>query len=354
MHLRSPAELRAVAPRWDDLWRRSDVSVPLARAEVIAHWLEHFAPRAALHAVAVERDGRFVAALPLVASVRGGVWRLGGLPSNAWGLCGDLLLDRGPDADAALDLLVAGMNQLAWPLLRLTPVPHDTPRWQALLAAADRRRMATLCRVVGQVGQVAVQTSWSEYQQRWSGNHRRQLRKARKRAQLAGELSLEVHREFPSGRLEKLLRLGCEIEDLSWKGEAGTSILRAPRMFEWYLRQARQLADWGQLQLAFLRHGAAPIAFEYGCWAKGTYYSCKVGYDPAYSHFSPGQLLRALLLERFHTDGQTALVDYWGPLTEATAKWCTHRYSVARILIAPDRLVSRWAMASYARLRRRA
>lgn len=350
VHLRSIAELRAAARCWDALWQRSDVTVPTARAETVAQWLDRFGSKASFRAVVVECSGSFVAALPLVA--RGPRFcRVGRLPANAWGLCGDLLLDAKTDRLAALQLLVDGIAGLNWPLLSLSPVAYESDRWRALQAAARQRGMRALAAHIDRVGQVAVRTTWSEYQSHLSGNHRRHLRKARKRAELAGELTLDVHRQFTAGDLERLLRSGCKVEDLSWKGEAGTSIFRSPGMFDWYLQQASQLAEWGQLQLTFLRHRGQPIAFEYGYWAKGVYYSTKVGYDPAYAHFSPGQLLRAMLFERFHADGETTLVDFWGPLTEATAKWSTHSYPVGRIALAPDRLISRLSLAGIAAAR---
>ncbi|HEX5447261.1 MAG TPA: GNAT family N-acetyltransferase [Pirellulales bacterium] len=347
IQLRSAADLRAAAPHWDELWYRSDVSAPTARAELIAQWIDQFAPRAAFRGLAIEHGGNFVAALPLVA---GGVrpFRIGNLPANAWGLCGDLLSDPQANLQDALQPLAEGLSRLSWPLLRLAPVAYASRRWQLLLPELRQCSMTWHVTPIGEVGQVAVQANWDEYQSSWSGNHRRHLRKARKRAERAGSLTLEIHREFLPGQVERLFRLACEIEDQSWKGRAGTSIMRSPGMFDWHLRQAQRLADWGQLQLSFLRHEGKTIACEYGYRAKGTYYSAKVGYDPAYAHFSPGQLLRAMLLERFHNDGETARVDFWGPLTSATAKWSTQTYPVGRIAIAPNRTASRLMLAGVA------
>ena len=65
IHLTSVADLRAEAAAWDDLWQRSDVSLPLVRAELLAQWVEHFAPRADFHAAGRRRPvalGRRVAA----------------------------------------------------------------------------------------------------------------------------------------------------------------------------------------------------------------------------------------------------------------------------------------------------
>lgn len=360
IQLRSVAELRAAAPHWDEVWHCSDVSAPTARAELIAQWLEQFARKTPFCALAVKHRGNFVAALPLVA---GGLPRLGtaGLPANAWGLCGDLLLDGEADLERALHSLVVGLNHLPCSLLRLSPVAYESDRWCRLLAALPYGSIRSHITPIDEVGQVAVQASWDEYQSGWSANHRRQLRKARRRAEMVGDLAIEIHRELQAAQLDELFKLVCQIEDRSWKGKAGTSILRSPGMFDWHLRQARRLAGWGQLQLAFLRHRGEAIACEYGYRAKGNYYSAKVGYDPKYSHFSPGQLLRAMLLERFHSDrlqrdegidGGIKVVDFWGPLTPATAKWCTNRYRVGRITIAPDRLTSRISLAGLAAIDR--
>ncbi len=57
IHLNSIDDLRSAAPAWDDLWWRSDVALPTARAELLAQWLERFAPHRDFHAFAVEEDG---------------------------------------------------------------------------------------------------------------------------------------------------------------------------------------------------------------------------------------------------------------------------------------------------------
>ena len=66
VQLDSLADFRARAEAWDDLWRRSEATLPTLRAELTAQWIEQFAPGAKFRAVVVEHRGRPVAALPLV------------------------------------------------------------------------------------------------------------------------------------------------------------------------------------------------------------------------------------------------------------------------------------------------
>src|SRR3972149_5293608 len=93
VHLTSAAALRNAATAWDDLWWRSDVTLPTVRAELLAQWLEQFGGKAEFHALAVESGGHWVAALPLVSRRIAGVIRAGSLPCNPWLPCGDLLID---------------------------------------------------------------------------------------------------------------------------------------------------------------------------------------------------------------------------------------------------------------------
>ena len=137
----SPVALRAVAAAWDDLWQRSDVTLPTVRAGLVAQWIECFAPRARVRGLLVwEDDGsrvqgpgfreegekgrkgeeetplspspflpffpspfpatrhappatRLVAALALAGRRAKGVLPVGDLPSNYWSASGELLLD---------------------------------------------------------------------------------------------------------------------------------------------------------------------------------------------------------------------------------------------------------------------
>jgi hypothetical protein len=340
----SPSELAEATNDWDELWSRSATNSPLARPALVAHWADHFSRRTLLRAIEIRRDGNLMAVLPLIGKRYAKLFPLGCLPSNAWASCGDLLLDPTADAEVILGELVRAIDRLPWPIIQLSPLAVTAPWWQAFRLACGRYGLEMMPSLVGSVGQVEIEADWQGYRSRWSKNHRRHIEKAGRRARLAGRLTLDVHTELLPEDIERWLRVGFEIEDRSWKGEAATSVLRTPGMFNFYLEQARQLARWGQLQLTFLLHDNRPIAFEYGYRAKGTYFSHKVGYDPAYAHFSPGQLLRALLLQRFHEEAQLSLVDFCGPLTEATAKWSTRSYPVGKWLIAPRRVLSRYVL----------
>jgi CelD/BcsL family acetyltransferase involved in cellulose biosynthesis len=192
----------------------------------------------------------------------------------------------------------------------------------------------------------------ARYEAGWSKNHRRNLRKDERRLEGLGPLRLVVHQDFGADSPAELFRRAFEIEDRSWKGTAGCAVLRTPGMFEFFLRQARQLAAWGSLRLAFLEHQGCPIAFEYGWLAKGVYYSYKVGYEPSFASYGPGHLLRLRLLRALAAEPGVKLVDFHGPLTEALACWATRSYTIGRMILAPPRRGSRLLLAGLTAARR--
>ncbi len=320
---------------WNDLWQRSDCAWPTMRAEPLAQWIDTFSPRTAVRILMVEENGALLAALPLVEE-RWGPLRIGRLPGGDLCSVGDLLVDRDWQHNDAgpLAMLVKAVARLGWPMVRYDAVLPRTQRWQAFLSAAEKGDLHYLARHRGVTGVIAVRGTWQAYFAGRSRNHRRQMRVVHKRASEAGTLELRMLANPPIDQIESLLRRGFEVEDRGWKGVGGSSTLREPGAYRFFVEQAKLLAVSGHLLLTFLELSNRSIAFEYGWLSKGVYHSLKVGFDEAYRHLSPGQLLRYRMMERLFAGGEVTCVDYLGPLSDATGKWTTDTYPVSRVVMA--------------------
>lgn len=331
--LRTTDELRVAGEAWDDLWRRSDVTVPVAQADLIAHWVDHWARGATFRAIVVEHEGRFIAALPLVGGQARRVLPVGTMPANHCAWAGDLMLDPAVDAGESLAVLVEGLRRLPWSVVWIQAAPLETRRWRRLLATAEQHRLPCAWREIFRIGQIEIDHDWETYQASWSSNHRRHVRRSQARARDEGGVRAVAHRLIADDRVETFVRQAFAIESLGWKGRRGTSTSQDRRALGYYIEQARLLASRGQLQISLLEQHGRPIAFEYGWQAKGVYFSPKVGYDEAFAALSPGQLLRSRLLEQFFSDPAQRLFDFAGPLCEATEKWITGSYMIGRAAI---------------------
>ncbi|HBO42965.1 MAG TPA: hypothetical protein DD670_03330 [Planctomycetaceae bacterium] len=347
--LESIDRLRGAAEPWDDLWRRSPVTIPTVRAELIAVWLEHFAPATPFRALVVEQGdaGRLVAAIPLVQKRLGRMIRCGGLTSNYWSPNGELLLDPEADRTTALDILADGMERLPWPLLWFDMVPSDSPHWRTMVAVLRRRGMRVDIHHRWHVGRIVFSGDVEAYFASRSKNLRRSLQKDARRLEQDAPIQFHLEDHFSPDAVEARLRELFAIEDRGWKGEAGGSVLQHPLAFEFYRRQALQLAEWGDLRVARLMHGERTIAFDLGWLGGGFYHSYKVGYDPEYREFGPGHLLRERLVRTLGQGGDVRGIDFQGPKTEALAAWSTEEYPIARLVIAQRRAAGRVLWIAY-------
>ena len=339
--------LRALAPAWDRLWRASEVSLPTARAELVAQWLECFAPRRELRVLAVRRGDELAAALPLVGRRVKGVVPVGDLTWNDWSASGELLVDPAGDADSVLDLLATGIEGLSWPLVWLDFVPVEAPWWQALLRVLTRRGAHVDVHPRYRIGQVEIGGAFEPYLAQRSKNLRRSMQKDLRRLEQAGPVTFRLLSSFTPEEVDRCVGEAFEIERRSWKRSDGQTVLDAAGVFEFYCRQARQLAEWGELRLAFLDHGGRPVACEFGFTAKRVYHSLKVAYDESLRQYGPGHLLRMHLVRALHAGGDAALVDFQGPMTDALAQWSTRSYPIGRVVIASRRARSLLWFAAY-------
>ena len=347
LHLTSVDQLRAAASTWDDLWWQSDVALPTVRAELLAQWIECFKPRGGFHALVVADHKQWIAALPLVPCRVGRLIPAGGLPTNPWSPCGELLLDPTADVAAALDALLGASGELSWPLLWLNETAPEAPRWQALLRACRRAGMAAGYHERYRVGRVPINQPWDIYRKNLPKNHRQAMQRALRRLECEGDVRFEMRSRLMVEEVEPWLQTAFELEERGWKGAAGSSVLRSPGMFRFFVRHAEQLARWGQLETAALRLDGRLLAFVYGFRAKGVYFAHKISYDPDFSAFSPGQLLFHHIFKQLHGQREVRALDFMGPLNQSLSRWRPETYGIGRIALAPRRGIGRAAMYAY-------
>jgi CelD/BcsL family acetyltransferase involved in cellulose biosynthesis len=347
----SADEFRAYSAEWDDLWSRSSTTVPLARAAFVAHWIDAFSPHQPIRAVAVEHDGRFVAAIPLIEERIKRVLPVLKLPTNHWASNGDLLLDQSTlaaqEQDRALDMLAAALNKRTRPLFWFDRVAYDEPHWLRFQEALRRAGRLVSRRAAYRTAQIEIGDDFEAYEAKLSASHRRNCRSRAKALERAGGLNDLVCADGEPAQIDELVRRGFEVEDRSWKGAAGTSVLKAPGMLEFYQEEARLAAEMGHLDLSFLEHQGRPIAFAYTFQAKGTYFEVKLGYDDEFKKSGPGHLLLQRKLRRLFADPQAKLLDCRGPLIPWIRNWTDRSYEVGRLVAAPSGLLGRTLFKAY-------
>jgi CelD/BcsL family acetyltransferase involved in cellulose biosynthesis len=197
-------------------------------------------------------------------------------------------------------------------------LPDDTALPLAR-AAADAERYRVFTESIEEMPYVAIDgMSWDSYEKGLGKNLRGDVRRRRRRLEEEGDLTLDVL-DGTQG-LDELLQEGFRVEGSGWKGAEGTSIDAHPTTRRFYTEVAHWATERGWLRLAFLRLDGRALAFDYCLEFGGTHYMLKTGYDPAYERFSPGKVLRHLMLARAFSEG-LASYEFLGRFDPWKQKW---------------------------------
>lgn len=142
---------------------------------------------------------------------------------------------------------------------------------------------------------IPLSCTYDEVLKRLKGGYRYNLRKRYERLGKLGPVDVEVITE--KERVREAMRDGLRIEAAAWKGERGTAIVSDPAVTEFYIRLAERQAAIKQLRLSFLRVAGKRISFSYILCSDNKLYGVKIGYDPEFHTYSPGNMLLNLILQ---------------------------------------------------------
>jgi hypothetical protein len=288
----------ALEPVWNTLVSEAGLEHPFLEHVWVRTWWECFGAGSAMHIVVVKSGGCVVAIAPLILTP---IWMYG-VPLRCLGLFynshvprAEFIVARGSEQTYA-----AIWNHLekdsSWDVLQLCQLEEgsQTLHATARLAALSGRRVETW--ISSECPYIPIRTPWNEYFSGLATKHRANLRNRMRR--LLGQGLAGMETVDSEAGLVGALEEGLRLEAAAWKGEAGTAISCDPRLARFYSLLAQRTAERGWLRLNFLRSDSERIAFDYSLAYRGRIFLLKHGYDPAYSQFSPSQLLLQFALEK--------------------------------------------------------
>jgi CelD/BcsL family acetyltransferase involved in cellulose biosynthesis len=110
------------------------------------------------------------------------------------------------------------------------------------------------------------------------------------------------------------------LEELVWKGEAGTDISCDANVRKFYEMLAGRAAARNWLRLNFLQTGGQRIAFDYSLAYRDQIFLLKHGYDPEFSVYSPSNLLVSMILQSASEKG-VAKYNFLGEIAPWKTSW---------------------------------
>jgi CelD/BcsL family acetyltransferase involved in cellulose biosynthesis len=275
------AELEALAPAWDDLWRRAPLATPFqAPAWLIPWWREIAGGQ--LRVLAARTDGHLVGLLPLYLqheSEGGKLLPLGIAISDYL----DGLFEEGLGVRAAEAMLrhLAGRDD--WRRCELHPLRPGTPllEGRAPPCCIDEVLDFEPCVVV------AIPADARNLCDVVPSRIRGKLRYFGRRAEQAGRVRFET---ATAATLSEFLEALFRLHEARWRRLDGPGVLADPAVRDFHRAAAPLLLSAGLLRLHALRLDERIVAVVYALFARGRAYSYLSGFDPELGTISPGTL----------------------------------------------------------------
>ena len=325
-----PERLRALQPEWDALWTRADAPY-LSQSFAWCHtgWLTTCAPRGrSLCVVVARQSGRAVLIWPLTSRRRFGFTTATSLGAESTEY-DPILVEHGADA--------AGLVRAAWTFVRtksgfatvkLPFVRAGSPTQRMLHSLAPYHAAHTL---PAPMTTFTANEPFETYWRSRSSNLRNGLKRRRRKL---GEQGKIVSEWIDDPAEFALLLDWALVHKLAWMKATGmdNDFLATPEYRAFLVAMFAQRASPNRLAMMVMRLGDQPLTVKIGCIDGVRYEGFLSVYDPAWSEFSPGQLILADCLEWCHAHGlyyDFRIGDERYKLDWATATPATTTYTVA-------------------------
>lgn len=269
---------------WDALANRLAAD-PFHRPEWLAAWMSAFGV-GELVLVTARDDSGLTGVLPLVGDRTELV-----TPTNGHSYHFGALARSKDAADLLLTQLVAERPHHVSLLL-----PEDDPVVESITSGRVELPYEVETTVELLAPWVNTGRPWAEYIEEVATRRRSEIRRRRRKLSAEGDVSLTI--EDGTDALDSHFDEFLRVEASGWKSQSGTAVQSRVETIGFYRDIAHWAAERGWLCLAALRLDGRPIAVDLSLEIDHTHYLLKTGYDPEFSKFGPGHLLRWDMLER--------------------------------------------------------
>lgn len=206
----------------------------------------------------------------------------------------------------------------SWDIMRLEKMPSGSC---AERLAAQEPLRAVISAPHGSMSEIRCSDRENATLNHLSGRFRRNICRMERKAEKQGALTFVPCAD--KSCLEEAFRLFMDIENDSWKGDAGSSIASDIALQRFYeLLVDRDSGDM-KIQINLLRIGSETVAAQFGVVSDSTYYVLKIGYRQDYSSLGPGNLILAQTVRHFSLDPQVRAINLVTS-PEWARKWKSH------------------------------
>jgi CelD/BcsL family acetyltransferase involved in cellulose biosynthesis len=191
------------------------------------------------------------------------------------------------------DFLFENLEQ--WHLLELSELPGDSLFLDYLIDAANRQGLATKKVVRANISYIELPGDWQEYLEQLSANRRAQLRRSRKKFCSAGNGKFFLIGD--EDRLDWAIDKLIELHHKRWQGRSEAFAFSSDTYIAFHKSVMHEFIKQNKLRLFCLELDETIISMLYCYRWNDICYYFQGGFDPAYEHLRPGQVIMGYSIE---------------------------------------------------------
>jgi CelD/BcsL family acetyltransferase involved in cellulose biosynthesis len=298
----SMEKLGSLRKAWNDTLAKSSVDDAHLTWEWFYAWWKNFG-REGLFILIVKDSGRFLAIAPFVKQKS----RFLGLPvrkisamRNCYSPRFDIILSE--RENECMEAILSYLDKEQWDMIELGHIRLESMTLK-LLEGYEKKGSFILRRDKARYTSpyISITGDWRDYYAALSKKFKANISYNEKKLNKLYDMTLIEARNQDD--INKDLDKFFLIEEAAWKGSSGTAISCFEEVKGFYRDLANLAGENGWISIFFLKANGKEIAADCCLRYKKVMSLQKTGYDPAYSRYSPGVLLKKMVFERIFNDG---------------------------------------------------
>ena len=328
-------ELEKIRPAWGDLLLNSPCLVgAFSTYEFCKAWWDAYVSSDELFILVCTRaDGDVVAIAPLFRQKERGEFVLRLIGDTSDDVDGfDCIVKKGFESNAAKAWIRWLLDHRAsWSRLELNSVPTESPVLHGIRVACESSGLAIRESFISHRG-IVLPTSWDEYLRKLSAKMRFSI--SHQHRALKNRYQLTLRKSDSEAESLQWLRVLVVWQKTRWsyRGIQGKfEIEQRRRFYESFvsaLSRNNTLSFWAMFADDRL------VALELGCMFRDQYIGIHPSFDPDLASFSPGVVLRALVLQKLIEQGTTRY-DFGAGDETYKVRWANETRSFSNFSCAP-------------------
>jgi CelD/BcsL family acetyltransferase involved in cellulose biosynthesis len=174
---------------------------------------------------------------------------------------------------------------------------------------------------------------WNLFLDSLSSKHRRNIWRRRKHMEKLGRVKVRIL--SPSrGEYYALLEDALQVEDKSWKGHEGSSLLKNTELFSFFQSYLSKACDEGILRFCFIDIDGKPVSMQIAIETDVAFWGLKIGYDESMAKYSPGAQLSMDTIA-YCVEKGLARYEFLGSVESWQQAWPIEKHSYFTVLLYP-------------------